>query len=396
MNTDSDLYNSIKISYDFKHQNELKGDGFLIESFSSQIQTKSSDMSSDIISNNTSDKSREPKQSSSPVNNRDEQLQTLNQSNSDHPNKQSSLSSSNSTTVSTKQEVPDICKDYTSYLKTITPDINKPFLVNVDVYQLDRILTFYLVINTMHLRTYMKEDHFNFSLLFNKNEYPNLNQRKNTDVGYIVIKFEVPVNSPYQEGQLIKFTLKDNKCFHKYENVKACVRYPNPNPLPLAICAYVSDYNSMDELRSWIAFYRIQKVSMIIFYVSVPMPELQTEFASLIASGFLRLVDFTWPRAIVGYPIQCSNQQSQMNSCFYHFKYEVQALIICDTDEYIYSYKFPSDLIATKNDLDTTTKNKQSVIHVENIIYYILYIIYRLRQIDSEIKKLIILYEMSI
>ena len=57
-------------------------------------------------------------------------------------------------------------------------------------------------------------------------------------------------------------------------------------------------------------------------------------------------------------------QQSQMNSCFYHFKYEVQALIICDTDEYIYSYKFPFDLIATKNYLTNTTKKERSVIHV--------------------------------
>ena len=351
---------------------ELKRSSSLRESSSSHIQSISSNTISNTISGETGETGetdetghigqlqQTQQQSSSTVNNDNDQIQTPSQTN----NQNNRLSITNSTNISTKQNLPDICKDYTSYLKTITPDINKPFLVNVDVYQLDRILTFYLIINTMHLSAYKKEGHFNFSLLFNRAEYPNLNQRKNVDVGYIVIKFEVPVNSPYQEGQLIEFTLKDNQRFHKYENVKACIRYPNPDPLPLAICAYVSDYNSIDELRSWIAFYRIQKVSMIIFYVSVPMPELQTEFASLIASGFLRLIDFTWPRKIVGYPIQCSNQQSQMNSCFYHFKYEVQALIICDTDEYIYSYKFPFDLIATKNYLTNTTKKERSVIHV--------------------------------
>ena len=349
---------------------KLKRDSSLRESSSSQIQNIPSNTisieSGESGESGESDKFgkiQQPQQlqhSSSPTNNYDDQVQISNQTN-DQNNRHSIT---NSTNTSTKQNLSDICKDYTSYLKTITPDINKPFLVNVDVYQLDEVLTFYLIINTMHLSSYRKEGHFNFSLLFNKAEYPNLNQRNNKDVGYIVIKFEVPVNSSYQEGQLIEFTLKDNQRFHKYENVKACIRYPNPDPLPLAICAYVSDYNSIDELRSWIAFYRIQKVSMVIFYVSVPMPELQTEFASLISSGFLRLVDFTWPRQIVGYPIQCSNQQSQMNSCFYHFKYEVQALIICDTDEYIYIYKFPFDLIATKNYVMSTIKKERSVIHV--------------------------------
>ena len=258
----------------------------------------------------------------------------------------------------------DVCADYTAYLKTVTSDISKPFLVNVDVYQLDRLLTFYLVINTMHLGNYMQEGHFMFTLLFDGKEYDNLNNKKNTDVGYIVIKFEVPVSSPYQEGQLIEFTLKDNQRFHKYDSVKACVRYPNPDPLPLAICAYVSDYNSIDEIRSWIAFYQLQKVSMVILYVSTPMPYLATEFAHLISIGFLRLIDFTWPRQIKGYHIQCSNQQAQMNSCFYHFKYEVQALIICDVDEYVYSITYPSDLVAMKSHFDQVIPNNRSVIHV--------------------------------
>ena len=360
--------------YNSKDQLKVRmNDALTNPSFSSQRQeTRSNTVLNPIVS--------QTEQPSSQIGKSGEQSQLSNQTNTPIKPSNTTLSdiqvtntptqtmrstTANSTTnTSTKQELSDICKDYTSYLKTVTPDINKPFLVNVDVYQLDRILTFYLVINTMHLSNYKTEDHFNFSLLFNNYEYPNLNQRKNQDVGYIVIKFEVPVNSPYQQGQLIEFTLKDKKRFHKYENVKACIRYPNPDPLPLAICAYVSDYNSIDELRSWIAFYRIQKVSMIIFYVSVPMPVLQTEFASLISSGFLRLVDFTWPRKISGYPIQCSNQQSQMNSCFYHFKYEVQALIICDTDEYIYSTKFPSNLVASKKHLDSIIKEERSVIHV--------------------------------
>lgn len=50
------------------------------------------------------------------------------------------------TDSSTNDVIPtlSICNDYTSYLKTVTPDILKPFLVNVDVYAIDRSLVFYI------------------------------------------------------------------------------------------------------------------------------------------------------------------------------------------------------------------------------------------------------------
>ena len=94
----------------------------------------------------------------------------------------------------------------------------------------------------------------------------------------------------------------------------------------------------------WISFYRVQRVSLVILYVSVPMPELEWEFHDLIESGYLQLVDFTWPRQSVFNHIQYSNQQAQINSCFYHYKYEVKSLILCDTDEFVYSERFPSNL----------------------------------------------------
>lgn len=91
----------------------------------------------------------------------------------------------------------------------------------------------------------------------------------------------------------------------------------------------------------WIAYYRVQKVSLVIFYVAVPMPELEREFKELVQSGFLQLVDYTWPRRVVLGYIQNSNQQAQMNSCFYQYKYEIKAMIICDTDEFVYSKQYP-------------------------------------------------------
>ena len=256
-----------------------------------------------------------------------------------------------------------ICSDYTSYLKTVTHDVLKPFLVNVDVYFLDKSLVFYLVINTMHLDNYKSEQHNQYTLLFSNQYYSNLFNRRNKDIGYSVLKYSVPVTIQYREGDIIEFSLIDHKHHYPYNNIKACIRIPNPHPSPMGVCAYVSDYNSIDELRFWISHYRVQNVSMVIFYVATPMPQLVTEFSGLIRSGYLRLMDFTWPRHVRGMALQLSNQQSQMNACFYHFKYEVQSLILCDTDEFVYSERFPYNLPSLNSYLSQTYPS-YDVIHV--------------------------------
>ena len=43
---------------------------------------------------------------------------------------------------------------------------------------------------------------------------------------------------------------------------------------------------------------------------------------------------------------QCNNQQSQVNSCFYRYKYRANAVVLCDVDEYVYSESYPFDLPA--------------------------------------------------
>ena len=277
------------------------------------------------------------------------------------PKKEAS-NSKDSSTNDVKQNL-SICNDYTSYLKTVTPDILKPFLVNVDVYAIDRSLVFYIVINTMHLDNYQYEQHNQYTLLFLNTSYRNLFSRRNTDIGYSVLKYSVPTSLQYNEGDIIEFSLIDIKRHHPYNNIKACIRLPNPHPSPMGVCAYVSDYNTINELRFWISHYRVQNVSMVIFYVATPMPQLVTEFGGLIRSGYLRLVDFTWPRHVRGWPIQCSNQQAQINSCFYHFKYEVQSLILCDTDEFIYSELYPYNL-PSLNSYFSQSHRSFNVIHV--------------------------------
>ena len=96
---------------------------------------------------------------------------------------------------------------YTSYLKRVTPDFSLPFIVSVDVYQLDHSLQFYIVINTMHLSDYQSMQHTHYSLQFQHSNYSNQFDRKNSDIGYSVLKFVVPINTPFNRNQQISFFL---------------------------------------------------------------------------------------------------------------------------------------------------------------------------------------------
>ena len=61
-------------------------------------------------------------------------------------------------------------------------------------------------------------------------------------------------------------------------------------------------------------------------------------------SGYLTVVDFTWPRPNTQKLLQFTNQQAQINACFNRFRFEADAILFCDVDEYIYSRKFPFNL----------------------------------------------------
>ena len=103
--------------------------------------------------------------------------------------------------------------------------------------------SFYIVINTMHLSDYQSMQHTHYSLQFQHSNYSNQFDRKNSDIGYSVLKFVVPINTPFNRNQQISFILSDLQNHLSY-NLIAFIRFPNPNPLPVGVCAYVSDYNS--------------------------------------------------------------------------------------------------------------------------------------------------------
>lgn len=235
----------------------------------------------------------------------------------------------------------DVCNNYTTYLKYITYDYSKPFLVSVTANLYPKRLVVYFVFATKHLEKNGKWRHCEYILKYGNEEYENTLRTNGFD-GFSEGKFVIPSPSVLPESPLM-VTLIDKTLNYVYQDIILCPRYP-VKKRTVGICALVTTYNSIEELRTWMAYYQLQRVDAFIFYVFTPYPELYRAFPAMIASKSLILVDFTWPRLRHDIPAILNIQNAQMNSCYCEFNFFFKYLFFCDTDEYAFSERFPSNI----------------------------------------------------
>ena len=112
----------------------------------------------------------------------------------------------------------------------------------------------------------------------------------------------------------------------------------------MAVCAYISNYNSINEIKSWLAFYLLQKIDAVILYCTVNYQVFRDALKMKIASGFVYLYEFPWPLTKIFSGVQFSVQGSHINSCYYRHRDYFQYIISQDVDEYLYSETYPYDL----------------------------------------------------
>lgn len=139
------------------------------------------------------------------------------------------------------------------------------------------------------------------------------------------------------------FTLFDHATSWEYSSLPFRV-VPLQPKRRMAICAYLSSYNTVNEIRFFLAFYFIQKVDTVIFYC----PDKYDYFSRLlkkeIESGYVILYNYPWPLSNDFGKIQNSLQISQINSCYYRHRSFYEYIISIDMDEYLYSELLPNDL----------------------------------------------------
>ena len=227
---------------------------------------------------------------------------------------------------------------------------NEPHLIDIyGSYNNDSLLIT-VFLNAYHLQDYHSRTHGNYSLLYQSKWYENTRPCYRQAV-HIQLEFSVPIMNDESLSKIQYATIRDNVFGVVYQNVRFCIK-DTVVKKNLAACAYIARMDPLNEIRSWIAFQFLQRVELVILYISEPYPELEESLHDSIEKGLVELKNYQWPRTQIHGRIQCSNQYAQINMCFYTNRHRVKWMILCDIDEYVYSMTYPFNLQLAVNYYD--------------------------------------------
>ena len=243
---------------------------------------------------------------------------------------------------------------YVKYLREYTSDFSLPILVDVNVVYVGSELYFHITDNYSHIpgtttdstpQDILERD-CNYTLLFNGQKYSNvMNFGPSPLWGTHQLLFIVPTDIVWRDGSVISLSLVKHIPHRVYNNLKAYVRVPPLRRLPVVTCTYISSYNSIDELKSFVAYQKLINISKVFFWVSTPIPRLEVELRKPVQDGFVELIDFQWPHPNHAVSDQGNTENAQRIMSFYRLKYEADAVIECDVDEYLNSEAFPYNVV---------------------------------------------------
>ena len=227
---------------------------------------------------------------------------------------------------------------------------NEPHLIDIyGSYNNDSLLIT-VFLNAYHLQDYHNRTHGNYSLLYQSKWYENTRPCYN-EAQHIHLDFSVPIMNDESLSKIQYATIRDNVFGVVYQNVRFCIK-DTVVKKNLAACAYIARRDPLNEIRSWIAFQFLQRVELVILYISEPYPELEESLHDSIEKGLVELKNFQWPRRGIHGVMVHSNQQAQINMCFYTNRHRVKWMILCDIDEYVYSMTYPFNLQLAVNYYD--------------------------------------------
>lgn len=247
-----------------------------------------------------------------------------------------------------------------------------PYLADCILYKASYQSTLYFIINYLNLpanRTYIRHSHYT---LYNENSnisYINImnysdispNKYPITYNSFQILKYSMPIVKPFPS--LSQIFLIDNKYNLSYHvTVKEQVDI-NTKREGIAICAYVSRYNSYYEVRSWVLYYKMIGIKQIILYSTSFIP-FKSDFRDEIKSGFLKWVNVLWPVNNYYEKEQRSVQHIQINSCFYRYRNNFEYIINVDVDEYLLSTRFPINMYDTLNKLFSKYKSHTITVRI--------------------------------
>ena len=161
---------------------------------------------------------------------------------------------------------------------------------DIIVLNKNRTWDVYVIINNAntHNDSYKYLNNVNVTLEVNGQIYYNIfpEVKHNT---IRLLKYIVP--NMKQSGNI---SLYDHTTNISYDNLpyNSLIRQPKRK---VAVCTYISNYNTAAEIKSWIAYYLLQKVDNVIFYCSVHCDYFRHLLQKEINIGYVILYDYPFP-----------------------------------------------------------------------------------------------------
>ena len=246
--------------------------------------------------------------------------------------------------------------DFAKRLRQVQKNINVPMVNDIVVSKRNNSWAVYVIINNGNTRSkrYYVYSSYNVELLLNGKTYQNVFSQ--VKEGHLrVLKYEVPSLPLSGTVSLFDRTIKV-----RYDNLpyKALTSQPKRK---IAVCAYISNYNTVNEIKSMLAFYILQNIDNVILYCTVNCANFKQAFKLEIQSGFVILYEYPWPLTKTWGSMQRSIQGSHINSCYYRHRNYFEYIISQDVDEYFYSEQYPYDLYKAIQSIFALNPDKRSL-----------------------------------
>ena len=250
----------------------------------------------------------------------------------------------------------EVDHNFAKKLRLAQKNKNVPLVNDIIVSKRNNSWAVYVIINNGNTRSrrYNKYSSYNVELFLNGTKYNNVFSQVRE--GHLrVLKYEIP--SLPSSGTV---SLYDRTIKVRYENLpyRALMSQPKRK---IAVCAYISNYNTVNEIKSLLAYYILQEVDNVILYCTVKCHYFQQALQLEIQSGYVILYEYPWPLTKKWKFTQLSIQGSHINSCYYRHRDFYKYIISQDVDEYFYSEQYPYDLYKAIQRIFTINPGKQTL-----------------------------------
>ena len=256
--------------------------------------------------------------------------------------------------------------DFAKNLRQAQPNIKVPLVNDIVVSKQNDSYNVYVIINNANPRneSFKHLRSVNVTLEVEGHKYNNLFPEVNHNT-IRLLKYIVP--NMKQSGNV---SLYDHATNVTYKDLpyKSLVQQPKRK---VAVCTYISNFNTADEVKTWVAFYILQGVDNVIYYCSVSCDYFKIVLEKEIKSGFVIFYEYPYPINNLFGPVVFSVQASQINSCLYRHSDSFEYVIPHDVDEYFYSELYPYDLYKAIKEVFDLNPDKMSLAVLLLFLYYI-------------------------